>query len=110
MMFCRDGSRQDRRPRSAGGTTGRDLDRFATSVQRAPSICIHHAHQGVHLVKDAISQEIPSTLPLVQGRAKHVRRTIADRTLLEPISVSVERSRYGHRGLAPTRPVIDPPT
>jgi hypothetical protein len=76
MMFCRDGSRQDRRPRSAGGTTGRDLDRFATSVQRAPSICIHHAHQGVHLVKDAISQEIPSTLPLVQGRAKHVRNGI----------------------------------
>src|SRR5450631_1899968 len=41
-------------PRSAGGTTDRDLDRFATSVQRAPSICIHHAHHGMQMVKVAI--------------------------------------------------------
>jgi hypothetical protein len=61
------------------GDTGRDLDRFATSVQRAPSICIHHAHQGMHLVKDAISQDIPSTLPLVQGRARHVRKAFLGR-------------------------------
>jgi hypothetical protein len=30
----------------------------------------------MHLVKVAISQEIPSTLPLVLGRAKHVRKAI----------------------------------
>src|SRR5665811_1545359 len=36
--------------------------------------------QGMHIVKVAISQEIPSTLPLVQGRAKHVRKEMAHRT------------------------------
>jgi hypothetical protein len=77
---------QDRRPRSAGGNH-RPGPRPIRHIGSEGAVDLHPSctprcapGQGMNLVKVAVSQEIPSTLPLVQGRAKHVRKAMAHRT------------------------------